>query len=52
MVGPDNNGKFWTVAIRQRSEGVWMPITCFSSKPSIIRLYEQANQTTTLQGDD
>jgi hypothetical protein len=43
MVGPDATGRSWTIVLRPtRTEGVWIPVTGWPSRPSEIREYAGA----------
>jgi hypothetical protein len=40
MIGPDEDGKFWSVVLLEIAPEVWRPITGWPSTNSEIRRYE------------
>jgi hypothetical protein len=46
MVGPDVAGRFWTIVLLDRRNGLWRPITGWPSIPTEIRLYMEDQRDT------
>jgi hypothetical protein len=44
MVGPDKEGRFWTVVLLDRSRGLWRPITGWPSTANESRLYREESE--------
>lgn len=42
MIGRDGHGRFWTIVINVRREGLAAPVTAWPSRPRDIRLYEES----------
>ena len=39
MIGPDNQGEFWTIIVLELPNDAWRPITGWESTRSEIRIY-------------
>ena len=40
MIGPDSRGRMWTIPILEKEPLAWMPVNCWPSTRTEIRLYQ------------